>query len=152
MAKRDKHGNPISKSHGTYLTRREMDCEAWRNLSSAAQSLYPWLRMEWKGKQTDTNGRLFLSIRQAAKAMGKNQKTCMTAFQQLQAKGYIVVTKGACLGILGQGKSHHFRLTNEPTVKNGRTIPPTFDFLKWKLGHDFPVVKIVRSKNKTPIQ
>ncbi len=142
----------MSKGQGTYLTRREIDCEAWRNLGIAAQALYPWLRMEWKGKNSDTNGRLFLSSRQAAKAMGANPKTCMTAFQQLQAKGYIVVTEGASLGVMGHGKSHLFRLTHEPTLEKGRHVPATLDFLKWKQGHDFPIVKIVGSKRKTPNQ
>ena len=68
-----------------------MDTPALRALSSAAQALYPWLVMEFKGKQFNNNGQIRLSVRQAALKMGISKATAARAFRDLQAKGFCVL-------------------------------------------------------------
>lgn len=149
---RDKR-NETKEERWTKLVRPMMDTPAWRSLSSTAQALYPWVRMEWRGPKANNNGRLSLSVRQAADALGVNPKTAARAFQDLQAKGFLVCTKGAVLGTQGHAKSPEFELTEIglPTATNGRRL-----YLEWSQGGDFPVTSTpvhnpfgANGKNKT---
>ncbi|RMD92994.1 MAG: helix-turn-helix domain-containing protein, partial [Alphaproteobacteria bacterium] len=97
--------------HYAAMHRSMMDTPAWRALSPVAQALYPWLRLEWHGPKANNNGRIRLSVRQAAEKMGVSINTAARAFHELQAKGFIVVTEPACLGVEGQGTSPAFELT-----------------------------------------
>ena len=114
-----------------------MQTPAWRALSIPAQALYPWLKLEWRGTKFNNNGKLRLSTRQAAERMGCNLKTAMRGFQDLQAKGFIIQTEGACLGTEGMGKSPAYELTE--IVPAGQQGPGKQLFMNWTEGHDFPV-------------
>ncbi len=72
-----------------------METPAWRALTLSAQALYPWVRLEWRGAKFNNNGKIRLSVRQAAAKMGCGVNTAARAFQELQAKGFLVVTEGA---------------------------------------------------------
>ena len=52
---RKRHGNASGKYAPMPLS--VMDTPAWRALSSAAQTLYPWLVMEFKGETTTIMGK-----------------------------------------------------------------------------------------------
>ncbi|MCB1439939.1 MAG: hypothetical protein KDJ63_09215 [Nitratireductor sp.] len=135
-----------------------MNTDAWRSLSTSAQALYPWLRMEWKGAQYNNNGKLSLSYRAAAEAMGiSSPDTVMRAFKDLQAKGFVVVHKVSSLGVEGMGRSFEYEITDldMPGKTNANKL-----FLQWRKGHDFPVVdgqtgnpvgKNERNKKQNPI-
>ena len=97
--------NESQTEHFTKMTRRTMQTEAWRALSPTAQALYPWIKLEWHGPKHNNNGSIRLSLRQAAERIGCNHKTTGRAFQDLQAKSFLVQTEGASLGVEGQGKS-----------------------------------------------
>lgn len=126
--------------HYTILTRSILETEAWRALSLSAQALYPWVRLEWRGAKFNNNGKIRLSVRQAAAKMGCGVNTAARAFRELQAKGFLVVTEGARLGLTGEAKSPAFELTEigSPTGNkpSGRKL-----YLEWRPGHDFPVSK-----------
>lgn len=130
----------------TKLILYNMDCPAWRALSPKAQALYPWLKLEWKGPKANNNGKISLSVRQAAECMGVSNDTAAKAFHELQAKGFIVVIKPASLGVHGKGKCPEYEITEiaKPPNRDGR-----FLFRAWKPDSDFSVIKANASNRKT---
>ena len=113
---RDKR-TEAKQEHFTKLVRTTMNTPAWCALTPVAQALYPWLKLEWRGPQNNNNGKIRLSVRQAAANLGVNIKTAARGFHDLQAKGFIYVTEPARLGVGGEAKSPSFELT-EIAVKH----------------------------------
>lgn len=111
-----------------------LDCVAWRSLSPIARLVYIALR---RRTRPETNGRAFLSIRDAADECGVHRNTITRAFWDLQAAGFIVATELGHLGWEGRGKATTWRLTELGFPGGG----PTKDYLKWSPGNDFGVVK-----------
>jgi hypothetical protein len=134
---RDKR-NETASEHFTKLVRRTLETPAWRALSLSAQALYPWLKLQWRGPKANNNGALSLSSRQAAERMGCTPHTAAAAFRDLQAKGFVVVTAAAALGVTGKGKSATFEVTELPLPgwpgDHGRRL-----YLTWAEGQDYPV-------------
>jgi len=123
--------------HWTKMLRRTMEEPAWRALSSTAQALYPWLKLEWHGAQANNNGKLSLSVRQAAARLGVRPDTAAEGFRDLQRKGFIVQTRAPCLGIEGAAKSPEYELTElkVPGAEgDGRKL-----YRGWRPGAEFPV-------------
>ncbi|TIV01715.1 MAG: helix-turn-helix domain-containing protein [Mesorhizobium sp.] len=125
--------------HWTKMIRRTMEEPAWRALSTTAQALYPWLKFEWRGPDANNNGQIRLSVRQAADRLGVSRATAARAFHELQAKGFLVMTEFACLGVDGAAKSPAFALTElkerlAEKRQDGRKL-----YRDWKPGRDFPV-------------
>ena len=129
-----------AKGHVTLMSRSLMETDAWRALSSKAQALYVWLKLEWKGNNSNNNGKIRLSTRQAAEKMGIHRNSAGEAFRELQAKGFIVVLEYAVLGTSGEAKSPAFELTEiaMPHTSNsqGRML-----YKDWQPGRDFAVIK-----------
>lgn len=123
-----------------------MQHPAWRALSPKSQALYPWLKLEWKGPRANNNGKISLSVRQAARCLGVSNDTAAKAFHELQAKGFIVMTERASLGVYGEGKCPKYEITElpKPPERDGR-----FLFREWKKGCDFQVTKANPSNRKT---
>lgn len=149
---RDKR-NESRPEHWTKMLRPTMETEAWRALSPTAQALYPWLKFEWKGPNPNKNGKIRLSVRQAAECLGVSVNTAARAFHDLQAKGFLHVTEGARLGVGGEAKSPAYEITE--LAMPGSDARPRKLFEQWRPGHDFPVSKAVannptgrRSKTK----
>lgn len=136
---RDKRNEKRSE-HFTKLVRNMMEAPAWRALTPVAQALYPWLKLEWRGPQANNNGRIKLSVRQAAELLGVNMKTAARGFHDLQAKGFLVVTEHARLGVGGEAKSPSFELTEIP-LPFGKAIEGRKLYRQWRDGCDFPVHK-----------
>lgn len=132
--------NEIEAEHFTKLVRRMMETDAWRALSLSAQALYPWIKLEWKGPKANNNGRISLSVRQAAERMGVSINTAARAFHDLQAKGFLVMTQGAYLGTSGAAKAPTYELTELPLPScegnRGRKL-----YNEWRHGADFPIQK-----------
>jgi len=124
--------------HWTKLVRSMMETPAWRALSSATQALYPWVRMEWRGPQANNNGSIRFSVRQAACALGVTKDTANKGFRDLQAKGFLVMTEAAVLGLEGQAKSPAFEMTELAVnpARDGRRL-----YLTWQPGKDFEVMR-----------
>lgn len=115
-----------------------LETPAWRSMTCTAQALYPWLLLEFKGARANNNGKIALSVRQAADRLGVGINTAARAFHELQAKGFIVVRQGAELGVKGQATCPAFEITElaMPGEVTGRRL-----FRDWKEGADYPVQK-----------
>lgn len=127
--------------HWTKMIRPTMETPAWRALSLCAQALYPWLKLEWHGPNANNNGKISLSVRQAAEVLGVRPDTAGKAFHDLQAKGFLVLTQHGTLGIRGEAKAPSYEITeialpNSPN-RGGRNL-----FAQWAAGKDFPVQKM----------
>lgn len=142
---RDKK-NEQRKEAVTAMRLSVMQAPAWRALTPTAQALYVWLKLEWRGAKFNNNGKLRLSTRQAAERMGCGRDAAARAFQDLQAKGFLIQTEGACLGTEGMGKSPAYELTE--IVPAGQQGPGKQWFMNWSEGHDFPV-KVTSASNPT---
>lgn len=140
--KANKTGRSEGSEHFTMMVRGLMEEPAWRALSTTAQALYPWLRLEWKGPKGNNNGRICLSVRQAAKRLGVTPTTASLAFHDLQAKGFIVMHDFPHLGVSGAAKSGTYELTEiempQGAQRGGRRL-----YRDWRLGKDYPVHKAV---------
>lgn len=139
MPKVDKKGRDSKAEHWTKMVRPVMQSDAWRALSTTAQALYPWIKFEWHGPNANNNGKLRLSVRQAAECLGVNRKTAARAFHDLQAKGFLVQTEAGSLGVGGEAKSPAFEVTEIalPGQVSGRRL-----YREWAKGHDFKVKTI----------
>jgi hypothetical protein len=126
--------------HWTQMIRITMECPAWRALSPTAQALYPWLKLEWRGPKANNNGKIKLSVRQAADLMGVGLNTTARAFHDLQAKGFLVVTESARLGLGGEAKSPTYELT-EIALPHGGQNDGRKLFRKWRPCGDYPIAK-----------
>lgn len=131
------------RDHFTVMTRVLMNTQAWKSLSSTAQALYPWIKLEWKGPKANNNGKISLSVRQAADRLGISKDTAARAFQDLQAKGFLVVTEAASLGVYGHGKCFKYEITEIPLPheRDGRCL-----YKSWSQGTDLEVVRAVAAK------
>ncbi|AJE47176.1 hypothetical protein P73_2461 [Celeribacter indicus] len=139
---RDKR-NEQRHEHFTTMVRNTMEAPAWRALSPTSQSLYVWVRLEWRGPKANNNGKIRLSVRQAAERMGvKSLNTISRAFHDLQAKGFLVVREHAVLGTQGEAKSPAFELTELP-LPNAESNQGQRLYRNWREGHDFPVIRAV---------
>jgi hypothetical protein len=150
MARPDKRGNRTGEArqeHWTKMVRNMMETQAWRSLSPVAQALYPWFKFEWKGPKANNNGKIRLSVRQAARALGVTPGTAARAIHDLQAKGFLVMTEMPSLGIEGAAKSPAFELT-EITMPGSERHDGRKLFKDWRPGADYPVPK-VESNNPT---
>ena len=126
--------------HFTMMMRHTMECPAWKALGSTPQALYPWIKLEWRGRNANNNGKIQLSVRQAAERLGVTIYTASKAFHELQAKGFLVITRPARLGMSGAASSPHYEIT-ELALHGAVGEGPRKLFLKWKEGHDFTVNK-----------
>ncbi|GGL58449.1 hypothetical protein [Wenxinia marina] len=117
-----------------------MELPAWRALSTAAQALYPWLRLEWHGAEYNNNGSIRLSVRQAADRLGVGRAAAARAFHDLQAKGWIVVVEPASLGVEGEARAPAYELTEIALPHAGNTGPRRL-YRTWSTGNDFTVVR-----------
>lgn len=120
-----------------------LDCAAYKALSPLARCIY-WHLHRLAGVSGEHNGEVFYSVRSAAEdhAVGKDRAN--RAFDDLQAKGFIVPERIGYLGIEGHGKATTWQLTH---------FRPSRDFLKWSEGADFPVAKKQKPvpKTRTPL-
>ena len=126
--------------HFTKMVRTMMETPAWRALSPSAQALYLWLKLEWRGPNANNNGKIRLSVRQAAERMGVGINTAARAFHDLQAKGFLVVVRAARLGVGGEAKSPEYELTELPLPQSDRPDGRKL-FREWQPGADYPVHK-----------
>ena len=115
-----------------------MKTPAWRALSTTAQALYPWVRLEWKGQTLNNNGQISLSVSQAAERLGVKPDTAARAFHDLQAKGFLVLTREARLGIDGAAKGSTYEITE--LAHRGATRPQRL-YLQWSVDQEYPIKK-----------
>jgi DNA-binding transcriptional MocR family regulator len=119
------------------MLHQTMDSPAWLALSPWAKALYPLLKRR-AGYGGNSNGRVHLSVREAATYLNAHRNTAAKAFHELQARGFIVPRRIGTLGTTGAGVSTAWRLTELGTSENPR---PTKEYLRWQPGADFIVQK-----------
>lgn len=102
-----------------------MASEAWATMKPAPRALYVELKRRFNGKN---NGAIYLSHRDAAKALSIGRDTAGGYFAELVDRGFLIVTRGHCLGPEGKGQSATYALTEERL--DG--APASKDFLSWK--------------------
>ena len=141
------HRQTGASDHFTKLLRITMEEPAWRALSLSAQALYPWLKLEWRGPKANNNGKIRLSVRQAAERIGVTSVTSSKAFHDLQAKGFLVVTEHARLGVGGEAKSPAYELT-EIKMLHSDQIDGRKLYRDWQKGCDYPVHKTMANNPK----
>ncbi|MCA0272386.1 MAG: helix-turn-helix domain-containing protein [Proteobacteria bacterium] len=117
------------------ILHQTLDCDAWRALGLSARLLYIALR---RRARPETNGRTFLSVRDAAEEIGVARNTIAEAFRDLQRHGFIVATQVGRLGVDGHGKASTWLLTE---MKAPNEQSPPKNYLAWRAGADFPVAK-----------
>lgn len=108
------------------LIKSTLETPAWRSLSHGARSLYVALKARYSSN-LHNNGRIFLSQREAAKALGSHHDQIVRWFRELSHYGFIVQTKSGSLGVEGRGKAPHWRLTELGYMREA----PSRDFDKW---------------------
>jgi hypothetical protein len=104
--------------------------EAWATMRPGPRALYIELKRRYTGSN---NGEIFLSQRDAAKALNVTKDTATGYFRDLAQRGFIAMTQGGHLGPSGIGQAAKWALQEEPL--NGK--PATKAFMAWR-------------KNKTP--
>ncbi|UWQ14194.1 hypothetical protein K3556_14995 [Aliiroseovarius sp. M344] len=97
---------------------------AWQSLKPGPRALYVELKRRYNGRN---NGEIFLSHRDAAKALNVNRNTVGGYFSELQNKGFIRLTRGHCLGPAGIGQAASYALTEE--TLNGCSCSK--EFMSW---------------------
>ncbi len=120
------------------MVRNTMETPAWRALPCAAKALYPVLKLEWHGPRANNNGRIRLSVRQAADALGVSPNTANKAFWALQEKGFLVVRSAGSLGAAGCGSGPEYEITElaMPNAQDGRKI-----YREWRPENELPVTR-----------
>jgi hypothetical protein len=108
------------------LLKETIATPAWRAMSPSARCVYIALKQRYSSNFKN-NGRIYLSVRKAAKEVGVNKDTAARCFREIQHYGFGVITSGACLGVDGKGKAPHWRLTEIGYMAD----PPTRDLLRW---------------------
>ncbi len=136
MTKIDATGRNGSE-HYTTMNRFMMSTPAWRALSTVAQAVYPFLKLEWHGPKFNNNGKIRFSVRQAAEAIGVCPNTANKAFHELQAKGFTVVMEKGALGVRGMARGPSYEITELGTP--GCNTPRML-YKDWRPGKDFEVV------------
>lgn len=123
MAKRSSK----KKGEGQYapLTYAMLKSEAWRSLSGAAVKVFLELHTRFNGSN---NGNVRLSYAEAAEALGMGKATVQRAFDDLQAKGFVVLERK---GNWYHRKAHEWRLTVKPVQRVKGQEPPTHDWRKY---------------------
>lgn len=108
--------------------------EAWATMKPGPRALYLELKRRFTGFN---NGDIFLSQRDAAKALNITKDTATTYFRDLIERGFITMTQGGHLGPSGIGQAAKWALQEE--TQDGRL--PAKGFMSWR-GKQNPVQKI----------
>jgi DNA-binding transcriptional MocR family regulator len=109
--------------------------DAWATMKPGPRALYIELRRRFNGAN---NGDIFLSHRDAAKALNVNRNTATAYFAELVQRGFISMTEGPHLGPSGIGQASKWALEDEPT-RDGK--PAGKAFMAWRK-NDNPSQKI----------
>lgn len=99
---------------------------AWRSLSGSAVKLFLELHTRFNGSN---NGNLRLSYAEAAEALGMGKATVQRAFQDLQEKGFVVLTQE---GNWYHRQAHQWRITIKPVQRVKGKEAATNDWRRWR--------------------
>ncbi len=98
---------------------------AWSSLKPGPRALYIELKRRYNGSN---NGQIFLSHRDAAKALNAHRNTIGPWFKELEERGLIHMTQGHCLGPSGIGKTSKWALDELATYDSNLARK---EFVNW---------------------
>ncbi|NRB18643.1 MAG: hypothetical protein HRU33_14020 [Rhodobacteraceae bacterium] len=116
-----------------------MATEAWAVLKPGPRALYVELKRRYTGSN---NGRIILSHRDAAAALGVHRNTVGPWFNELEEHGFIQMTQAPHLGPSGVGKASVWALDEYPLDD---MKPAAKRFMRWTAKQK------PRTKNRTHI-
>src|SRR5712691_8110837 len=116
------------KSKGPFVAvpKAIMATPAWRAMTPEGRLLWIELR-GWLRNDGLNNGKVHLSCRDAAKAIGLSKNTVVRRFVENEYFGFLRKTAEGFLGSDGRGIAAKYRFTD---LAHG-THPPTRDYEKW---------------------
>ncbi|GLQ25782.1 helix-turn-helix domain-containing protein [Sulfitobacter pacificus] len=104
----------------------QLKSPAWRSLSGAAVKVWLELHTRYNGSN---NGKLHLSMSEAAEILGLGKATIKRAFDELEAKGFLALEVP---GNWYSRRAHDWRLTSKPTEGPSGKVTATFDWKGWR--------------------
>jgi hypothetical protein len=151
---REREGRGMSKkrkrqSKGPFVAvpKAILEALAWRAMSHGARLLWIELRGRLRNDGLN-NGRVFLSHRDAAKAIGTKSKTSIGRwYAENEHYGFLRKTSEGFLGADGRGIAAKFRFTD---LAHG-THPPTRDFEKWSSEKFVYIPRRASRKKQNPV-
>ena len=120
--------NGKRSSEGQYipLLYAQLKSDAWRSLSGAAVKLWLELHTRYHG---GNNGKLHLSLNEAALILGLGKATVKRAYDELTEKGFLVLERP---GDWYARRAHDWRLTTKPMETAKGKVPATMDWRGWR--------------------
>ncbi|SPH19496.1 hypothetical protein ASD8599_00221 [Ascidiaceihabitans donghaensis] len=116
-----------------------LNSEAWATMPPGPRALYVELKRQYN---SHNNGAIFLSHRDAAKALAVHRNTVGPWFRILEERGFIKMTRGSFLGPSGVGSAASWALTELATMDGKRA---TMDFKKYKSPAQKPCSPVTKS-------
>ena len=105
-----------------------IESAAWKSLDANAQALYVHIAYRYDGKN---NGRISISVREAAQALNASKDTAARAIKILIDRAFIAVAKRSGFNLKrGPGRAAEYRLTEYPC--NVTSKAATYKFKKWR--------------------
>lgn len=115
--------------------------EAWATMKPGPRALYIELKRRFNGSN---NGQIFLSHRDAAKALNVHRNTVGAMFKELEQRGFIRLAIAPHLGPCGIGKAAVWAL-EELATQDGK--PAGKAFMRWSKKQN-PRTKVVKPSHK----
>lgn len=108
------------------LYRHELECDAYRSLSTDARALLVEFRALYKGQ----DNRVYMSRREMQRRLGVGRYRAEAAREELLDRGFIrMLAKGSFSRKVRHASE--YALTNEPLENKDGATPPK-DFMKWQ--------------------
>ena len=105
----------------------ELDCAAYRHLSVYGRALLIEFRKKYDGSN---NGKIAMSVRDAAKLLKCSKDTAAQAIKELEEKGWIRLAQKGSFSCK-QKLASEWRITNQP-IGAGVDTPETKEYTRWK--------------------
>lgn len=120
-------GRNARNEHHVRISSEMIDSIAFQHLGPPALKIYVFVRRHYNGSN---NGKLTLSVDEAARRCKTSKGTAHRAFKELVAKGFLVVVRP---GQWFNRRAAEYALTDRPSPGS----LPTHAYKQWKPGMDF---------------
>lgn len=138
--KKDQKGNSKKDPQHVRLYKWLTDSAAWQHLTTDGRALYVLLKQGYTGVN---NGRIILSVRQAADNLNISKTSASNAFHELQTLGFVEAVIVGGFSSRKDGKATEWRLTEHTCNVSGELAAKKF--MSWTAGKDLTVPQGGRS-------